>query len=610
MRSARFALAAALLVTGSAARATTPTIAAVPPPVPPVSQPDPLLQGLAEGAASPAPLSYNFSQRQPVPVGEGPLRVSVDNNTVSPRAGYALLRVTLENRADRADVATLRYQWRGQSSAFVQRVVEVPPGAHRVAWLPIPQGAGYGTFSATARGLSGPTEAGIHFTEPLQQAVLSLGSDDDFQSLVGRAPDTTVYTVMVRTIPPEEAPHELAAYVGFHAVVVPGSYEELGEPLRRALEAYAATGGHLVLATPPRSPQTFLPLLRGAPSLGDGAFDYGFGRVRLCPGFSPPGRCTTGLVHDLRRPPLPVVARESSGHGRHGYNTYGLPAEDVDPPLPESERFLLPQAAAPVGRFLLIILAFTLAIGPGSVWVARKKGPPMLLLSIPLTAFVTCALIVLWSVLVDGFRVHSAARGFTLLDAQHNRAITLGVQGWYANLAPGDVAYDTATALVAPRWPYDAAQVPSIDWTEGATISGQFVPSRTYREWGLVSVAPTRARLVARLSESGQTLVVENALGADVREVHVKVGERVWRLGAVEDGGRTEVGWAQSELMDDADFRPWASRFRPEVLAKVDRALGDGEFLALVDGPGFLPTGGVKPAWFDSGHVVRGEVAR
>ena len=66
---------------------------------------------------------------------------------------------------------------------------------------------------------------------------------------------------------------------------------------------------------------------------------------------------------------------------------------------------LLPQATAPLGRFLFIITLFTLAIGPGSVWVARRRGPAALLVTIPGTALVTCVLIIGYSLIADGFRV-------------------------------------------------------------------------------------------------------------------------------------------------------------------------------------------------------------
>ena len=36
---------------------------------------------------------------------------------------------------------------------------------------------------------------------------------------------------------------------------------------------------------------------------------------------------------------------------------------------------LLAQAAPPVGRFLVIMILFTLLVGPGSLYVARKRGP-------------------------------------------------------------------------------------------------------------------------------------------------------------------------------------------------------------------------------------------
>src|SRR5262249_2202373 len=79
---------------------------------------------------------------------------------------------------------------------------------------------------------------------------------------------------------------------------------------------------------------------------------------------------------------------------------------------------LLPQATAPMGTFLVIISLFTLLIGPGSIWVAKKRGPGALLVTIPGTALVSCALIVSSSILKDGFSIHASAQGYTEIDSR------------------------------------------------------------------------------------------------------------------------------------------------------------------------------------------------
>jgi len=123
-----------------------------------------------------------------------------------------------------------------------------------------------------------------------------------------------------------------------------------------------------------------------------------------------------------------------------------------------------------------------------------------------------------------------------------------------------------------------------------------------------VSVAPTRARLVVR--QKGEALVLQNALGMRVRRVWVRVGEELFVANDLRDGA--EVALSPSARVDEAELTlPAARRFveaqwRPLVTAP----LTDGQFLASVEGAGFVPTGGVTMKLHEGRHVVRGEVAR
>src|SRR5690606_9687772 len=126
--------------------------------------------------------------------------------------------------------------------------------------------------------------------------------------------------------------------------------------------------------------------------------------------------------------------------------------------------------------------------------------------------------------------------------------------------------------------------------------------------WGLVSVAPMPSRQTARLSENPRVPTVENALGADIKELHVLVGGQPWKDGAARDGGREQAPITEVAQAFEVDLKPFGSRFRPEALFELEAPLYEGAFLAFLDGPAFVPQGGVKPSWFESGHVVRGEV--
>src|SRR5262249_38047298 len=138
--------------------------------------------------------------------------------------------------------------------AQVGRTVLLRPREHLRAQLPIPLVV-YGKLVAEG---SDPASRGSVFWKAPQadpNTILALAPRDDFEKAVGPpgSPDGSS-PVPVGVRPAPQAPEEWAAYAGYSAVVLLGTRpEELTEAQRRALEAYAATGGVVILGTPGRS---------------------------------------------------------------------------------------------------------------------------------------------------------------------------------------------------------------------------------------------------------------------------------------------------------------------------------------------------------------------
>jgi hypothetical protein len=527
---------------------------------------------------------YQIAQVSRIDVAGGKTAVSVETNAPSPRAGSFPVRVFIDNtRGPRQTVTVSIRSTVSGSMHVVTRAVEVNAGERRVLNVPVSAEMRYGTVVASGPGITDTSNASMYFqsTYDPQRVVLSISRPEQFEKFVGKAPAYSGANVLVHPVPPDEAPGELASYLGYDAVVVPdgATLDNLDEAQRRALEGFAATGGHLVIGGALRGVAAF-PLVA---AFKPGANRYGFGTV-----FVTQGAGTSN--QDVFRSTFPV-----SPHGQ----------------LPEYERrynnakadLLLPQATAPLGRFLLIIALFTLAIGPGSVWVARKRGPAALLVTIPGTAIVTCAAIISYSLMADGFTVHAATYGFTLLDGKGHRAITHGVTAYYANLAPSKATLPSGSMLVAPHEDRREKYIADFTWKEGLTLSGDFVPSRTYREWGFTGVEPTRARVVVKRKD-GQT-VLQNALGVRIEKVVVNVDGRFFTGGPVRDGGEIPLE-AGNRLEFSGSVA--SSRFSPEVTqAVVHRSIEHGQFLARLEGDGFVPTGGLSTLLSSSEHWVRGD---
>lgn len=530
---------------------------------------------------------YQLAQVSTAEVASGATRVTVETNTPTPRAGSFPVRFMVDNTQGPKGTLELRVtsSMLGRQHT-VRRSVELNAGERRVVNLPVSSEFRYGTASARGAGVQVQQGGSLYFqsTYAPQRVVLSLSRPEQFEAFVGKKPRYSGANVLVHAVPPAEAPGELASYLGYDAVAVPdgAALDGLEEAQRRALEQYVATGGHLLVGGQVRSTAMF-PLLDG---VKPGAQPYGFGTLMLTKG-SPDAA-------------LPVF-REAMTVSPHG----ALPEYQRRFNRPSVSDVLLPQATAPLGRFLLIITLFTLAIGPGSVWVARRRGPAALLVTIPGTALVTCVAIITYSAIADGFTVHASTFGYTLLDSKQHRAITHGVTAYYANLGPSKAAYGPGTVLVAPHEDGRDKYVADLTWRDGLELGGDYVPSRSYREWGLVSVEPTRARLV--LTRKGEGLVAQNALGVEIDSLLVNVDGALYSGLALRDGGEKplEAGDQRSEPQDVAA----ADRFATALTQRfLDQPLAPGEFLARVGGQGFVPTGGIRTELHRGEHYVRGRV--
>lgn len=539
------------------------------------------------------PDSYIFAQTQRVDVGGGRTKVSAETNVPTPRRGYFPLRVFIDNTVGPTQTLKIAFYPSNQQGRPVSKNVEVREGERRTVVLPVPYLFRYGNLKVRGPGITEKGDTHVYFnsTYTPQRPVLSIGTTVEFESWVGHPPAHSGGDLNVYSIPPEDAPTELAAYSGYDTVVIPAiGFETLSEAQRRALESYIATGGTLVLGTGGHGLAASLPLLVGEP--GDKA--YGLGRLVVSP------RPDLGSYFAGSEPMVAPRATPSSWQrNSNRYDDRNRYGEFVA---------LLPQATAPIGRFLLIIGLFTLAIGPGSIWVARRRGPAALLLTIPATAFVTCATIIGYSLIQDGFTVHASTQSYAVLDSKQHRALQVGLTAYYANLAPGSARFSNLVAVVPPAEGSGEVYGPSIEWGESASMGSDFVPSRSYREWGYVSAEPTRARVVIKKKDG--VWIVQNALGSRVSSISFMADDAVWSVDDIRDGSEGAAVKGPSKFIQPEGQSRAKDRFSDALRARMERPLKEGEFLARVEGQAFTPSGGLRLNHHDSSSVVRGEVER
>ena len=191
-----------------------------------------------------APASAS-SRTRPLRAGSFPVRFFVDNSTGPARSAHLISR----SRRSRA--------------AFhnVTRAVEIAAGERRTVNVPIPAEMRYATVSAAGPGITENANSSMYSrTRTTCASCCPSAGPSSSRSSRAKAPRYSGANVFVHPVPPDEAPDELAAHLGYDAVVVPdaATLDNLDESKRRAIEGFVATGGHLVIGGVPRSQAVFL----------------------------------------------------------------------------------------------------------------------------------------------------------------------------------------------------------------------------------------------------------------------------------------------------------------------------------------------------------------
>ncbi|OJH42565.1 hypothetical protein [Cystobacter ferrugineus] len=544
---------------------------------------------------------YTELSGAPESASDGELRVSVATTLPRPRRGYFPLEVELHNTGSTprvVDIAVTATATEVRRVEVSRRRVEVGARQKLSAWMPVPVLARHGLVRVESPGLNLRVFS-FYATDSSGHTVLVLGTEKAFAE-GSHLPRVEDGKLTVRFLSPENAPRELAAYVGHSRIVVAGDVTALPADVWSALEAYAASGGLLTLLHPPRDVEQRLPLLtRSNP--GD-VLPYGFGQVRLCDGAE---GCASGLLAD-------AAALESNEAPRPG------PVHPAPPPsrwgqqpaLGAGLSPLLPGVQAPVGRFLGLITLFVLAVGPGGLLLARRKGPVALLIAVPSVALVTCLAFVGWSLLVEGLTLHAARYSVTWLDRERDRAVTVGLGGYYANLEPEPFQVPALSALLSSDSDWESRPLEA-DWTRGMVVTGGFLSARTYQEWGEVAVAPSRARL--GVSAEGGQLRIRNALGAPLVEGYVRSGDGWWKLPALAEGAEGLATRLPGDISDSAidALRPDEAvgrRLYPVLGRLFQEPLPEGGFLAKLEGPGWTFSEAIPVRLHEGVHLVRGRV--
>lgn len=200
---------------------------------------------------------------------------------------------------------------------------------------------------------------------------------------------------------------------------------------------------------------------------------------------------------------------------RHGFSPRQDTQQFVD--------FLIPGVkGVPVYAFLFLITAFTILIGPLNYFLAwKRKRLFLLVLTIPIIAFVTSLGLFGYSAVSHGFEIKSRTRSVTILDQRTKEAVSVSRVAMFAGFAPSDGMEFSMNTAVYPIWPLDKHfETGHVDWTEGQQLKSGWLPSRTRTQFLAITHRRERGRLEIE-RKSAKQLEVSNGFESGIKALLV-----------------------------------------------------------------------------------------
>jgi hypothetical protein len=361
-----------------------------------------------------------------------------------------------------------------------------------------------------------------------------------------------------------------------------------GQAVRAALFQYVEAGGVLLvlgageLALPAswRRPQ--------AQGVGHRGFAGGFG---LC--FHIDSRDTSKWPDELWQAVVPPWSETSAPYRSQ------RSVMDANRALP-----IVEDLGLPLGGLFILLLVFTLAIGPANVWLlARWKRRIWLLWTVPLISLLTCTAVFGYMVVAEGWQGRARVTAFTLLDESEQRATTLGRAACYSPLTPGDGLHFSPDTQVTAQGldSSGASAVCDLDWTRDQHLLRGWVSARVPAHFQLRRSEARRLERLPVTREADGSLQVTNQLGAAIRSLwladdkgHIHTASGV---GAGQRAALTRTGKVASTGSPDVKHRrkyyiqtEWAG-LGALATQKPEALLLPRTYLAVLESSPFLEPG-------------------
>ena len=254
---------------------------------------------------------------------------------------------------------------------------------------------------------------------------------------------------------------------------------------------------------------------------------------------------------------------------------------------------LLAESKVPVGVMFTLLLTFAIVGGPLSLfWLARRDRRLWIFWTLPALATITSAVLIVTSLLGEGWQRVYRSGSITYLDENSAEATTLGVSGMFCTLPPdGEVRFSSETEIR----PYDRSErVQELDANDGQRLVSGWIDSRVSTYFALRKNEHRRERL--SLTKDGGFISAVNGFGSRIVQLWVADTDgKIYEAAILEPGARVTLRpTALLTTKPDVDFWPGTPENWPTLGERLRNdphpMLRPGMYIAVLQSSPFLET--------------------
>lgn len=368
--------------------------------------------------------------------------------------------------------------------------------------------------------------------------------------------------------------------------------------LSDALRSYVLTGGTVAIvfgSAEAQVPNDWLDEWPGATNANHGpavgALDFGMGTVHLLRAEE------TGQLDSKQ-----WIEQLNQWHTLAASRAAKRSTEDANRDLP-----IVEGQVTPARGLLLVMLIFAVVIGPVNVmvlWMLKRRM--LLLVTVPVIALFFSAAVMVYALISEGITPQARTAALTILDQRSRRALTFGVNGYYAPLTPANGLWFDENTMVTPQFEQygygyyggsDNGRSRTLDVTHGQHMASGWVAARVPAHVVIRKSERRNERLQVSTDSDGAVSVV-NGLGSDIKELvlvdasgtrwtakGITAGQSVALTPSVDNPGY-ETPSSVAELVRRDDWSASKS-----VRINPDEFLTPGSYVAELGGSAFLDPG-------------------